>query len=45
MASFCVENFSLTRLKNLSVEEINNRLFQFKELSSFEARELTLDIR
>ncbi len=40
MASFCVENFSLTRLKNLTAEEIKTRLHQFRDLSSFETKEL-----
>lgn len=40
MASFCVENFSLTRLKNLTTEEIKTRLHQFRDLSSFETKEL-----
>ena len=42
MASFCVENFSLTKLKNLSQEEIHSRLAQFKDLSSYEVRNLDL---
>ena len=36
MASFCVEEFSLTRLKNLSQFEIENRVQQFKEMVSFD---------
>ena len=40
MASFCVENFSLNRLKTLKHEEIQTRLNQFRDLSSFETREL-----
>lgn len=42
MASFCVENFSLTKLKSLTQEEIYNRLQQFKDLSNFEANKLLL---
>ncbi len=42
MASFCVENFSLTKLKSLTQEEIYNRLQQFKDLSSFEENHLIL---
>ena len=42
MASFCVENFSLNRLKSLKQEEIQARLHQFRDLSSFETKELPL---
>lgn len=42
MASFCVENFSLTKLKSLTQDEIHNRLQQFKDLSSFEENHLHL---
>lgn len=42
MASFCVENFSLNKLKNLSQEEIYIRLEQFKDLSSFDENQLGL---
>ena len=35
MASFCVEEFSLGRLKNLSQFEINNRVEEFKEIVNF----------
>lgn len=42
MASFCVENFSLNKLKNLTQEEIHLRLHQFKELSSYDSKELLL---
>ena len=36
MASFCVERFSLDRLKDLSYLEIQDRFREFKELSKFE---------
>jgi len=36
MASFCVEKFSLDRLKDLSYLEIQDRFREFKELSKFE---------
>jgi len=36
MASFCVEEFSIDNLKNLSTELIENRAKQFKEMVSFE---------
>ncbi|MCB0660286.1 MAG: sugar kinase [Saprospiraceae bacterium] len=36
MASFCVEDFSLNRLKTLTKEEISNRLKQFKKLIHFD---------
>ncbi|WP_461788261.1 PfkB family carbohydrate kinase [Pedobacter sp.] len=36
LASFCVEKFGTERLLELSQEEINNRLQQFVNLSSFE---------
>jgi sugar/nucleoside kinase (ribokinase family) len=36
LASFCVEKFGIERLLELSQEEINNRLQQFVNLSSFE---------
>ncbi|MGK9369605.1 PfkB family carbohydrate kinase [Melioribacter sp. Ez-97] len=35
MASFCVEKFSTKGLEDLSYLEIQNRYFEFKELSSF----------
>ncbi|MCC7431683.1 sugar kinase [bacterium] len=35
MASFCVEDFSLQNLKNLSEEQIANRYKEFVKLSSF----------
>ncbi|AFN75832.1 Ribokinase family sugar kinase [Melioribacter roseus P3M-2] len=35
MASFCVEKFSTKGLEDLSYLEIQNRFFEFKELSSF----------
>ncbi len=36
MASFCVEKFGNTRLKELTTEELSNRIQLFKELTSFE---------
>jgi len=36
LASFCVEAFSLERLRNLSMEEINERYETFKLMSQFE---------
>lgn len=35
MASFCVEKFGPERLENLSQEEINGRIAQFKKLTDF----------
>lgn len=37
MASFCVEKFSVERLKELSNKEINKRITQFVELVNFDA--------
>jgi sugar/nucleoside kinase (ribokinase family) len=36
MASFCVEKFGATRLKEVSKDDITNRIQQFKDLVSFE---------
>ncbi|HEY2722787.1 MAG TPA: PfkB family carbohydrate kinase [Chitinophagaceae bacterium] len=36
MASFCVEKFGPTRLKEVSKKEIDKRLKQFRELSNFD---------
>jgi sugar/nucleoside kinase (ribokinase family) len=36
LASFCVEAFSLERLRNVSMEEINERYEMFKLMSQFE---------
>jgi sugar/nucleoside kinase (ribokinase family) len=36
MASFCVEKFGATRLKEVNREDINNRIQMFKDLVSFE---------
>lgn len=36
MASFCVEKFGATRLKEINREDITRRIEQFKELVSFE---------
>ena len=35
-ASFCVEKFGTERMVNLSHQEVQNRLLQFKELTQFE---------
>ena len=39
LASFCVEAFSLDRLRNLTMEQINERYEAFKLMSQFEAGE------
>ncbi len=36
MASFCVEKFGTTRLKEISKEQINDRIQQFVELVNFD---------
>ncbi len=36
MASFCVEKFGATRLKEITKEDIDRRMQQFKELVNFE---------
>ena len=36
LASFCVEAFSLERLRSLSMDEINQRYETFKMMSQFE---------
>lgn len=36
LASFCVESFSLKRLRKLSMDEINERYEMFKSMSQFE---------
>jgi len=36
MASFCVEKFGPTRLKEIGKEDIERRVQQFKELVNFE---------
>jgi sugar/nucleoside kinase (ribokinase family) len=36
MASFCVEKFGTTRLKELKREDIDNRIQAFKELTKFD---------
>jgi len=43
MASFCVEDFSLQRLRHLNAEQIHSRLRQFEALTSFDVNELHLD--
>ena len=35
LASFCVEKFGTERMVNVTEDEINNRLQQFKELTQF----------
>ena len=42
MASFCVEGFSLSKLKNLTQNEIYARIHQFENLSTFDVKELTV---
>jgi len=39
LASFCVEAFSLERLRKLTMEQINERYETFKLMSQFEAPE------
>ncbi|HVT85097.1 MAG TPA: PfkB family carbohydrate kinase [Chitinophagaceae bacterium] len=36
MASFCVEKFGTTRLKEITAEDIERRMRQFKDLASFD---------
>ncbi|WP_196885718.1 PfkB family carbohydrate kinase [Aureivirga sp. CE67] len=36
LASFCVEKFGTERMENLTAEEVQNRLVQFKELTQFD---------
>jgi sugar/nucleoside kinase (ribokinase family) len=36
MASFCVEKFGTTRLKELKREDIDDRVQRFKELTKFD---------
>lgn len=36
LASFCVEKFGTQRMEQLTQEEVNNRLQQFKQLTQFE---------
>ncbi len=38
LASFCVEKFGIERMKNLSQQEIKNRLLQFKQLTQFDIK-------
>ena len=38
MASFCVEEFSIGKLRTLNEEMINERLQQFIELASFDLK-------
>ena len=40
LASFCVEQFSLNRLKDLTSIEIQDRFREFRELSKFDAEVL-----
>ena len=39
LASFCVEAFSLDRLRDLTMEQINERYEAFKLMSQFEVPE------
>ena len=39
LASFCVEAFSLDRLRNLTMEQISERYEAFKLMSQFEMPE------
>ena len=39
LASFCVEAFSLERLRNLTIDQINERYESFKMMSQFEVAE------
>ena len=43
MASFCVEDFSLQKLRHLHAEQIHSRLRQFEALTTFDVNELRLD--
>ena len=36
MASFCVEKFGTTRMKEISKEDIQNRIQQFVDLVNFD---------
>jgi hypothetical protein len=36
LASFCVEKFGTERMENLTHQEIQKRLLQFKQLTQFE---------
>ena len=36
LASFCVEKFGTQRMENLTNEEVNERLRQFKEFTQFD---------
>ena len=38
MASFCVEKFGSERIQNLTQNEIDNRIAEFVQLSSFEIK-------
>lgn len=40
MASFCVEDFSLNNLRNLSQQQIHERIQKFEQLSTFPVNEL-----
>ncbi|HRH99594.1 MAG TPA: PfkB family carbohydrate kinase [Saprospiraceae bacterium] len=42
MASFCVEDFSLSRLRNLSQDLIHERIRQFEALMTFDVNELEI---
>ena len=36
LASFCVEDFGVERLLNISAEDINNRLLNFSKLTLYD---------
>ncbi len=40
MASFCVEDFSLNNLRNLTQQQLHERIRQFEQLSTFQVNEL-----
>ena len=40
MASFCVEDFSLNNLRNLTQAQLHERIQQFEQLSTFQVNEL-----
>ncbi len=42
MASFCVEDFSLNKLRNLNQTLLHERIRQFEQLSTFDVKELSL---
>lgn len=42
MASFCVEDFSLTKLRDLSEADLHSRIRQFEDLGTFDVNELSV---